>query len=119
MWRLGLAGHTRKFAVVAIVMLAIRGIAAASTGDTLLRGASLARFGKVVELRFALSGARVRPELSAHGSQLWIDLARTRIAMPPRPLDGQISSPVDSIRVMRSDAGDARLVIEVNQHCDY
>jgi N-acetylmuramoyl-L-alanine amidase len=119
MRRSGVASHTRKFAAVAIVMFAIRGIAAASTADAVLSGASLARFGKVVELRFTLRGARVRPELSAHGSQLWIDLARTRIAMPPRPLDGRISSPVDSVRVMRSDAGDARLVIEVNQHCDY
>jgi len=122
--RQAIVGNRRRtsfgsFVAASIAMLAICGQATASTGEAALTGASIARFGKVVELRFALSGAHVRPALSAHGSQLWIDLAGTRIDLPPQPLAGREASPVDSVRVMASGDGDARLVIEVDQHCDY
>ncbi|HTW89809.1 MAG TPA: N-acetylmuramoyl-L-alanine amidase [Candidatus Binataceae bacterium] len=96
------------------------GVADASSNETAaLIGASVKRFGRIVELRFALSGVLRRPALSAHGSQLWIDLGSTRIDLPQQPLAGREASPVDSVRIMAAGDGTARLVIEVDQRCDY
>ncbi|HUY19079.1 MAG TPA: N-acetylmuramoyl-L-alanine amidase [Candidatus Binataceae bacterium] len=114
----GAENRQRKFCVVALAIVWIA-VGVQSASATALTGASIARFGKVVELRFTMHGAPSRPALSAHGSQLWIDLGHTRIDLPRRPLAGRETSPVDSVRILTTDDGGARLVIEVDQRCDW
>jgi N-acetylmuramoyl-L-alanine amidase len=106
---------------LALILLTAGGtvVAASSVDAAVLTGASISRAGRVVELRFALRGVTRAPAFSAHGSQLWIDLGRTRIDMPRQPLAGREISPVDSVRLLATKEGGTRLVIEVDRHCDY
>jgi N-acetylmuramoyl-L-alanine amidase len=111
-------GHRILVARVAMLVLAIAARGAAAEA-AVLTGASISRIGKVVELRFTINRSAVRPAFSAHGSQLWIDLAGTHAELPARPLAGREASPVDSVRILSAGEGGARLVIEVDQHCDW
>src|SRR5208282_1926289 len=54
-----------------------------------------------------------------HGSELWIELARTRIAIPPRPLFGYETAPLASVRTIESPGGRSRIVVEVIGKADY
>lgn len=121
-WRGEVESWEQKFfaARIAIILLVVGGVASASpAAAAALTGASVSRFGKVVELRFVLRGMPSAPALSAHGSQLWIDLGHTRIDLPRRPLAGREASPVDSVRILTASDGGARVVIEVDQRCDW
>lgn len=123
MWRRGgVENLAWRFFVASIIsiLLAAGTVAGASSNEpAALTGASIIRFGRIIELRFAMSGVWRRPALSSHGSQLWIDLGPTRIDLPRQPLAGREASPVDSVRILAAGDGAARLVIEVDQRCDY
>lgn len=88
----------------------------------MIDSASAVRHGAIVELRFGLRGSGLGWALSAHGDELWIDLAHTRIDLPPRPLYGHETAPVLAVRAIDvSGAGGtrSRLVIEVSGKTDY
>jgi hypothetical protein len=75
--------------------------------------------GAVVELHFGLHGRGLRWELSTHGDQLWIELARTRLDLPPRPLYGHETAPVELVRAIDEGGVRSRLVIQVAGRTDY
>jgi N-acetylmuramoyl-L-alanine amidase len=95
--------------------------ALATLNAPVLNSARIERRGPTFELHFGFDGAVPRLDLSAHGTQLWIDLARAHVAIPPRPLFGQESAPISSVRVIGTgpDAGRSRIVVDVIGKADY
>jgi N-acetylmuramoyl-L-alanine amidase len=111
----------RKLIAVAVVMATIGAMVrpvGASVPASVLTSARIEHRGPTLELHFEFSGPAPRPDLSTHGSELWIELARTRIAVPARPLFGYETAPIASVRVIQSDSG-SRIVVEVIGGSDY
>jgi N-acetylmuramoyl-L-alanine amidase len=100
---------------VAAVFAVGRVSARAAVIDT----ASVVQSGAIIELHFGLRGKGLGWALSAHGDELWIDLAHTRIDLPPRPLYGRERTPVLSVRAIDPGGMRSRLVIQVVGKTDY
>jgi N-acetylmuramoyl-L-alanine amidase len=81
-------------------------------------GARLQNHGDIIEIHLA-TNRRARWNLSRHGDQLWLDFADARFDIPPRPLFGSESPPLNALRAVDQDGGNARLVIEVTEASDY
>ena len=90
----------------------------ASVPASVLTSARIEHRGPTLELHFGFSGPAPRLDLSTHGSELWIALGRTRVAIPPRPLFGYETAPISSVRAIQSDSG-SRIVVEVIGKSDY
>ena len=60
--------------------------------------ATLNREGLVTELSFTLDSPAPKLHLSAHGNELWIDLDRTGLQIPARPLYGRELAPLGIVR---------------------
>jgi N-acetylmuramoyl-L-alanine amidase len=105
-------------AVATAAICAMVSRARAAVPASVLTSARIEHRGPTLELHFGFSGTAPRLELSAHGSELWIDLARTRIAIPPRPLFGYETAPLATVRAIESDGG-SRIVVEVIGKADY
>ena len=90
----------------------------ASLPSSVLTSARIERRGPTLEIHFGFNGPPPHPDLSTHGSELWISLGRTRIAIPPRPLFGSETAPISSVRAIESDSG-SRIVVEVIGQSDY
>src|SRR5882757_2847976 len=111
----------RKLMAVAIAMATIGAMVArahASVSASMLTSARIEHRGSTLELHFGFSGPVPRLDLSTHGGELWIALARTRIAIPPRPLFGSETAPIVSVRAIQLDSG-SRIVVEVTGKSDY
>ena len=93
--------------------------ARASVPASTLTSARIEHRGPTLELHFGFNGPAPRLDLITHGSELWIELARTHIAIPPRPLFGQEKAPISSVRTIDSAAGASRIVVEVIGKADY
>ena len=94
-------------------------LGAASVGAAVIDSAAASQRGAIVELHFGLRGKGLSWALSAHGDELWIDLANTRIELPPRPLYGRESAPVLAVRAIDVGGTRSRLVIQVAGKTDY
>jgi N-acetylmuramoyl-L-alanine amidase len=90
----------------------------ASAPATILTSARIENRGPSIELHFGFSGPAPRLDLSTHGSEIWIALGRTRVAIPPRPLFGSETGPIVSVRAIPSDTN-SRIVVEVIGKSDY
>lgn len=111
----------RRLLAVAVATAMIGAIPApvrASVTASVLTSARIEHRGPTLELHFEFSGPAPRLDLSTHGSQLWIELAHARIAIPPRPLFGYETAPIASVRAIDS-AGRSRIVVEVVGKADY
>jgi N-acetylmuramoyl-L-alanine amidase len=108
-------------AIAAIALLGATSPALAALPAPVLNSARIERRGSTIELHFGFHGAVPQLDLSAHGDQLWIDLARTHLAIPPRPLFGYEAAPIVSVRAIEvdADAGQSRIVVEVIGKADY
>ncbi|HEV2169993.1 MAG TPA: N-acetylmuramoyl-L-alanine amidase, partial [Candidatus Binatus sp.] len=102
---------------MAIIGAIVRPVSA-SVPATVLTSARIEHRGPTLELHFGFNGPPPRLDLSTHDSELWIELPRTRIAVPPRPLFGQETPPILSVRAMQSD-GHSRIVVQVLGKSDY
>jgi len=112
---------TRKLTALAVAIAMICAMvvsARASVPTSTLTSAKIERRGPTLEIHFGFSGAAPRLDLSTHGSEIWIALGRTRIAIPPRPLFGSETAPISSVRAIQSDSG-SRIVVEVIGKSDY
>ncbi len=85
---------------------------------SVLTSARIEHRGPTLELHFGFSGPTPRLDLSTHGSELWIELAHTHVAIPPRPLFGYETAPLASVRTIEAD-GKSRIVVEVVGKADY
>ena len=94
-------------------------LSAPSAGAAVIDSASVVQRGAIVELHFGLRGTGLSWALSAHGNELWIDLAHTRINLPPRPLYGHETAPVQAVRAIDEGGERSRLVIQVARKTDY
>ncbi|HEY2664500.1 MAG TPA: N-acetylmuramoyl-L-alanine amidase [Candidatus Binataceae bacterium] len=74
--------------------------------------------GDITEILLA-TNHRARCSLSRHGDELWLDLADTRLDIPPRPLFGFESPPLRVLRAIDQADSGARVVIEVTEPTDY
>jgi N-acetylmuramoyl-L-alanine amidase len=83
-----------------------------------LTSARIEHRGPTLELHFGFSGPTPRLDLSTHGNELWIELAHTHVAIPPRPLFGYETAPLASVRTIEAD-GTSRIVVEVDGKADY
>src|ERR1700683_1524884 len=111
----------RRFMAVAVAMAAICtmvAVARASVPASVLISARIEHRGPTLELHFGFSGPTPRLDLSAHGDELWIELAHTHAAIPPRPLFGYETAPLASVRTIEAD-GKSRIVVEVVGKADY
>jgi N-acetylmuramoyl-L-alanine amidase len=110
----------RMLAVAAATAIvgAMVGHARASLPAAVLTSARIERRGPTLELHFGFSGPTPRLDLSTHGNELWIELAHTRVAIPPRPLFGYETAPLASVRTIEAD-GKSRIVVEVVGKADY
>ena len=90
----------------------------ASVPASVLTSARIEHHGPTLELHFGFSGPAPRLDLSTHGSEIWIALGRTRVAIPPRPLLGYETAPISSVRAIQSDTN-SRIVVEVLGKSDY
>src|SRR6266481_8396983 len=111
----------RKLMAVAVATATICATPAllrASVPASVLTSARIERRGPTLEIHFGFSGPAPRPDLSTHGSELWIALGRTRVAIPPRPLFGHETAPILSVRAIQADGG-SRIVVEVIGKSDY
>jgi N-acetylmuramoyl-L-alanine amidase len=121
---LGRGAVMRRLTAVVVATATIGAIVApvrASLPASVLSSARIERRGPTFELHFKFDGAVPRLDLSAHGNQLWIELARTHVAIPPRPLFGYEVAPILSVRAIeaQADAGKSRIVVEVIGKADY
>src|SRR6202795_2958728 len=96
-----------------MLVVAALALGAASAGAAVIDSASAVQRGAIVELHFGLRGTGLSWALSAHGNELWIDLAHTRINLPPRPLYGHETAPVQAVRAIDEGGARSRLVIQV------
>src|SRR5260221_5350180 len=111
----------RKLMAVAVATATIGAMVApvgASHSASVLTSARIEHRAQSLEIHFGFSGTVPRFDLSTHGSELWITLPRTRIAIPPRPLFGSETAPISSVRAIQSDGG-SRIVVEVIGNSDY
>ena len=111
----------RKLMAAALATATIGAMVApvrASLPSSVLKSARIERRGPTLEIHFGFNGPPPHPDLSTHGSELWISLGRTRIAIPPRPLFGSETAPISSVRAIESDGG-SRIVVEVIGQSDY
>ena len=107
--------------VVAVATAAIGAMVCpvrASVPSSVLTSAKIEHRGPTLELHFGFSGPAPRLDLSTHGSELWIALGRTRVAIPPRPLFGYETAPISSVRAIQSDTN-SRIIVEVIGKSDY
>jgi N-acetylmuramoyl-L-alanine amidase len=93
--------------------------ARASVPASVLTSARIEHRGPTLELHFGFNGPAPRLDLSTHGSELWVELGRTHIAIPPRPLFGYETAPIVSVRAIDSSGGRSRIVVEVIGKTDY
>ncbi len=111
----------RRFLAVAVATATIGAMVRpvrASVPASVLTSARIEHRGQTLEIHFGFSGTVPRFELSTHGSELWIALPRTRIAIPPRPLFGLETAPISTVRAIQADGG-SRIVVEVIGRSDY
>ena len=111
----------RKLMAVAIATATIGATSAlsrAAVPASVLTSARIEHRAQSLEIHFGFSGTVPRFDLSTHGSELWIALPRTRVAIPPRPLFGSEMAPVSSVRAIQSDSG-SQIVVEVIGKSDY
>jgi len=94
-------------------------VVGASLPASALTSARIEHRGPTLELHFEFSGPAPPLDLSTHGSELWVELARTRIAIPPRPLYGYETAPIASVRAIESAGGRSRIIVEVIGKADY
>src|SRR5271156_3173496 len=111
--RKALAGAVAMATIFAMVV-----VARASVPASVLTSARIEHRGPTVELHFGFSGSVPRLDLSTLGSELWIEWARTIIAIPPRPLFGSETAPISTVRAIEAD-GNSRIVVEVIGKADY
>src|ERR1700731_4997401 len=103
----------RKLIVLAVATATIGAMVApvrASLPSSVLTSARIERRGPTLEIHFGFNGPPPHPDLSTHGSELWIPLGRTRVAIPPRPLFGSETGPIVSVRAIQSDTN-SRIVV--------
>src|SRR5580698_603098 len=91
----------------------------ASAHAATITAASIENQGNAVELHFATQGRGLGWRLSIHGQELWIDLDRVRMELPPRPLQGQEIAPVTAVRAIYEGGPTGRIVVEVKGRTDY
>jgi len=109
----------RAFSFAAAVALTIAAMAArAHASLPNLTSVQITRHGAAQEIHFEFEGVAPRMHLSAHGSELWIDLDGAHLDVPPRPLYGLESPPLKALRAMDAD-GHQRIVIDVQGKADY
>ena len=94
-------------------------VARANLRASALTSARIEHRGPTLEIHFEFSGPAPPLDLSTHGVELWVELGRTRIAIPPRPLFGYETAPIASVRAIESPAGRSRIVVEVLGKADY
>lgn len=92
--------------------------ARASLPASVLTSARVEHRGPTLELHFGFNGPPPRLDLNTHGTELWIELGATRLAIPPRPLFGHETAPIVSVRAVQSD-GHSRIIVEVLGKSDY
>src|ERR1700693_1907771 len=111
----------RRLMAVALAIVTIGAMvcpARASAPASVLTSARIEHRGPTLELHFGFSGPAPRLDLSTHGSEIWIALGRTRVAIPPRPLFGYETAPISSLRAIQSDTN-SRIVVEVLGKSDH
>jgi N-acetylmuramoyl-L-alanine amidase len=84
-----------------------------------ITSATLNREGPITELSFTLDSPAPGLQLSAHGNELWIDLDRTALEIPSRPLFGREVAPIAMVRAISPGGMHTRIVIEVTGKADY
>src|ERR1700676_2798718 len=87
--------------------------------DAAVISATLDRQGLVTEIAFGFDGPAPRMRLSPHGNELWIDLDRTALQIPSRPLYGREAAPIGMVRAFSPGGLHARIVVEVTSRADY
>src|SRR5260370_23557802 len=110
-----------SLAIAAIAEVALVPTSLADIARPVLNSARIERHGPTFELHFGFDAIVPRLQLSAHGNQLWIDLARTHMAILPRPLFGSELAPIKSVRPIdaATATGKSRIVVEVIGRADY
>ena len=106
-------------ATTAIGAMAGPAVVGAGLSTPSLTSARIEHRGPTLEIHFEFSSPPPRLDLSTHGSELWIELGRMRIAIPPRPLFGYETAPIASVRTIESRSGRSRIVVEVIGKADY
>jgi N-acetylmuramoyl-L-alanine amidase len=108
-----------RFVMIALTV-ALTIASPARTHAATITAASIEDQGNAVELHFATQGGRgLEWRLSIHGQELWIDLDRVRMELPPRPLQGQEIAPVTAVRAIYEGGPTGRIVVEVKGRTDY
>ncbi len=102
-----------------MLVAAALALGAPSASAAVIDSAAAVQRGAIVELHFGLRGNGLSWTLSAHGDELWIDLANTRIELPSRPLYGRESAPVLAVRAIDAGGMRSRLVIRIAGKTDY
>jgi N-acetylmuramoyl-L-alanine amidase len=105
-------------AVAMATICAMVALARASVPASVLTSARIEHRGPTLELHFGFSGPAPHFDLTTHGTELWIALAHTQVAIPPRPLFGFETAPILSVRALQSESG-SRIVVEVIGKADY
>ncbi len=115
-------GKSRRYAGSAAIAIAAGAfacaVARAANPPAALTKASLAQSGPVRELRFGFQGGAPRWKISAHGQELWIDLPHCVSEVPPRPLFGRETAPLEAVRVLET-AGAVRIAVQVDGKIDF
>jgi N-acetylmuramoyl-L-alanine amidase len=92
---------------------------AGSFARAAITSANLHRDGLVTELSFTLDSPAPRLHLSAHGSELLIDLDRTAMRMPSLPVLGREAAPIRMVRATNPGGMHTLIVVEIAGKADY
>lgn len=106
-------------ATVAAPLLAASAQSATTAPSAAIVYGSLTHSGPVTELRFKVRGRVPQIDLARHGRELWVNLADTRVDIPPRPFFGRERAPIAMVRAFNVAPTRARIVIKVSGKADY
>jgi hypothetical protein len=123
-WMLGRVAVMRRMMAVAVAAATIGAmvvpvVAGTGLSASALTSARIEHRGPTLEIHFGFSGPAPPLDLSTHGIELWVELGRMPIAIPPRPLFGYETAPIASVRAIESAGGRSRIIIEVIGKADY
>jgi N-acetylmuramoyl-L-alanine amidase len=110
--------RSAAFAVLLMILGSVAAPTAVAAGEAEIIAVTEQRIGNVLELHFKLRGDP-RLRTSGLGNELLIDLGRTRLDLPARPLLGNEAAPLSVLRAVEGSDGNSKLIIEVVGKSDY
>jgi N-acetylmuramoyl-L-alanine amidase len=114
-----LLSTTRLVLLPAMLIIALALLISSEGSAATIEGFSVRRIDNAVEVQFPISGKASRWQLQSHGQQLWLNLARSRVAASAAAVSAPLIFPIAGVGVRELGGGRVRLIINVRGQVDY